>query len=72
MCVRDAHRSVDVHDHLSPGLVAFAVVGPLLFLLQHPVSGRSVLQSKLTENFTEPVDTDLSHTVGWMAEEQQE
>lgn len=70
MC--DAHRSIDVHDHLSSGLVAFAMVGTFLLLLQHAVSGGSVLQRKLTEDFTEPVDADLSHAVGRMAEEQQE
>lgn len=70
MC--EAHRSVDVHDHLPSGLVAFAVVGSFLFLLQHAVSGGSVLQRKLAEDFTEPVDADLSHAVGRMTEEQQE
>lgn len=70
MC--DAHRSVDVHDHLPSGLVAFAVVGSFLFLLQHAVSGGSVLQCKLAEDFTEPVDADLSHAVGRVTEEQQE
>ena len=72
MCVCDAHRSIDVHDHLSSGLVAFAVVGSFLFLLQHAVSGGSVLERKLAEDFTEPVDADLSHTVGRVTEEQQE
>lgn len=71
-CACDAHRSVDVHDHLSSGLVAFAMVCSLLFLLQHAVSGSSVLQRKLADDFTEPVDADLSHTVGRMTEEQQE
>lgn len=70
MC--DAHGSVDVHDHLPTGLVAFAVVGSLLLLLQHAVSRGSVLQRKLAEDFTEPVDADLSHAVGRMTEEQQE
>ena len=59
MC--DAHRSVDVDDHLSSGLVAFAMVGPFLLLLQHAVSGGSVLQCKLAEDLTEPVDADLPH-----------
>lgn len=72
VCVCDAHRSVDVHDHFPSGLVAFAVVGSLLFLLQHAVSGGSVLQCKLAEDFTEPVDADLSHAVGRVTEEQQE
>lgn len=71
-CVCEAHRSVDVHDHLPSGLVAFTVVGSFLFLLQHAVSGGSVLQRKLAEDFTEPVDADLSHAVGRMTEEQQE
>lgn len=72
MCVCSAHRSIDVHDHLPSGLVALAVVGSLLLLLQHAVSGGPVLERKLAENFTEPVDADLSHTVGRMTEEQQE
>lgn len=71
-CVCSTHRSIDVHDHLPSGLVAFAVVCSLLLLLQHAVSGGPVLQRKLAEYFTEPVDTDLSHTVGRMTEEQQE
>lgn len=68
----EAHGSVDVHDHLSSGLVAFAVVGSFLLLLQHAVAGRPVLQRKLAENFAEPVDADVSHAVGRMTEEQQE
>lgn len=72
LCLCDAYRSVDVYDHLPSGFVAFAVVGPFLFLLQNTVSGSSVLQRKLTEDLTEPVDADLSHTVGRMTEEQQE
>lgn len=71
LCLCDTHRSVDLHNHFSSGFVAFAVVGPFLFLLQHAVSGGSVLQGKLADDFTEPVDTDLPHTVGWMSEEQQ-
>lgn len=67
-----AHWSVDIRDHLSPGLVAFAVVGPLLFLLQHAVPGGSVLQSKLAEDLAESVDADVPDAVGRMAEEQQE
>lgn len=72
LCVGEAHRSIDVHDHLSSGLVAFAVISSFLFLLQHAISGGPVLQCKLTEDFTEPMDADLSHTVGWMTKEQQE
>lgn len=71
-CFCDAYRSVYVHDHLSSGLVALAVVGSFLFLLQHTVPGGSVFQSKLAKDFTEPVDADLSHTVGRVTEEQQE
>lgn len=70
--MRDAYRSVDVHDHLSSGLVALAVVGSFLLLLQHAVSRGSVLQRKLAEDFAEPVDADLSHAVSWMSEVQQE
>lgn len=70
MC--EAHRSVDVHDHLSSGLVAFAVVGSFLFLLQHTVARGPVLQCKLAEDFTEPVDADVSHAVGRMTKVQQE
>lgn len=76
LCVRDlvcdAHRRVNVHDHLPSGLIALTMVGSFLFLLQHTFSGGSVLQCKLAEDFTEPVDADLSHTVGRMTEEQQE
>lgn len=72
VCGSDAHRGVDVHDHLPPGLVAFAVVGPFLFQLKHAVAGGAVLQRKLTEDFTEPVDADVSHAVGRVTEEQQE
>lgn len=71
-CVCDAHGRIDVHDHLSSRLVALAVVGPFLSLLQHAVSGGAVLQGKLADDFTEPVDADLPHTVGWMPEVQQE
>lgn len=67
-----AHGSVDVYDHLPSGLVAFAVVGSFLLLLQDTVSGGPVLQRKLAEDFTEPVDADVSHAVGRMAEVQQE
>lgn len=70
--MKASHRSIDVHDHLSSGLVALAVVSSFLFLLQHTVPGCSVLKGKLAENLTEPVDADLPHAVGWMAEEQQE
>lgn len=70
--VCEAHRSIDIHDHLPSGLVAFAVVGSFLFLLQHPVTGGPVLQCKLAEDFTKPVDADVSHTVGRMTEVQQE
>lgn len=70
MC--EAHRSVDVHDHLPSGLVAFSVVGSFLFLLQHAVARGPVLQRKLAEDFTEPVDADVSHAVGRMTEVQQE
>lgn len=70
--VCEAHRSIDIHDHLPSGLVAFAVVGSFLFLLQHTVTGGPVLQRKLAEDFTEPVDADVSHTVGRMTEVQQE
>ncbi|KAF3833649.1 hypothetical protein F7725_024853, partial [Dissostichus mawsoni] len=38
----------------------------------HAVSGGPVLQRELTEDFTEPVDADLPHTIGRVAEEQQE
>lgn len=72
VCVCEAHRGIDVHDHLSSGLVAFTVVCSLLFQLQHAVSGGPVLQRKLAEDFAEPVDADLSHAVGRMTEEQQE
>lgn len=68
----DAHRSIDVYDHFPSGLVAFTVVGAFLFLLQNTVSGGSVLQCKLTEDLTEPVNADVSHTVSRMTEEQQE
>lgn len=71
-CLCDTHGSVDLHDHLSSRLVAFAVVGPFLSLLQHAVSGGAVLQGKLADDFTEPVDANLPHTVGGMPEEQQE
>lgn len=70
--VCEAHRSVDIHDHLPPGLVAFAVVSSFLFLLQHTVAGGPVLQRKLAEDFAEPVDADVSHAVGRVAEVQQE
>lgn len=72
LCQCDAYRSVDVYDHLPSGLVAFAVVGTFLFLLQNAVSSGSVLQCEFTEDLTESVDADVSHTVGWMTEEQQE
>lgn len=70
MC--NAHRSVHVHDQLPPGLVALAMIGSLLFLLQDALASGSVLQRKLTEDFTEPVDADLSHAVGRVTEVQQE
>lgn len=69
---RNTHRSVYIHDHLSSSLVALAMVGSFLFLLQHTLSGGPVLQRKLAEDFTEPVDADLSHTVGRVTKEQQE
>ena len=68
----EAHRCIDVHDHLSAGLVALAVVSSLLFLLQHAVPGGSVLQRKLAEDFTEPVHADLSDAVRRVTNEQQE
>lgn len=70
-CV-DAHRRVDVDDHLSSGLVAFAVVCSFLLLLQHAVSGGPVLQRELAEDLAEPVDAHLPHPVGRVTEEQQE
>lgn len=48
------------------------MVGSFLLLLQYSLSGGSILQRKLTEDFTEPVHTDLSYAVGRMTEEQQE
>lgn len=70
--VCEAHGRVHVHDHLPSGLVALAVVGSFLFLLQHPVTGGAVLQGKLAEDLTKPVDADVSHAVGRMTEVQQE
>lgn len=67
-----AHRSVHIHDQLPPGLVALAVVGSLLLLLQDALAGGPVLQRKLAEDFAEPVDADLSHAVGGVTEVQQE
>lgn len=70
--MHDAHRCVHVHDHLAPGLVALPVVSSFLFLLQHAIPGRSVLQSELAEDFAEAVDADLPHAVGWVTQVQQE
>lgn len=70
MCVCRTHRCSDIHDHLPAGLVALAVVGSLLLLLQHAVPGSPVLQGELAEYFAEPVDADLPHVVGRVTEEQ--
>lgn len=66
------HGSSDIYDHLPAGLVALAVVGSLLLLLQHAVAGGPVLQGELAEYFAEPVDADLPHAVGGVSEEQEE
>lgn len=66
------HWSGDIRDHFPAGLVALAVVGSLLLLLQHAVPGGAVLQGELAEDFAEPVDADLPHAVGRVPEEQQE
>ena len=66
------HRRVDVHDHLPARLVALAVVGALLLLLQHAVARGPVLQRKLAEDLAEAVHADLTHAVGRVAQEQQE
>lgn len=58
--------------HFSPSLVPLPVVGPLLFLLQHTLSGCAIFQSKLAQDFAESMNADVSHSVYGMAQEQQE
>lgn len=65
-------KKTHVCDHLAPGLVPLPVVGPLLFLLQHALSRRAILQGKLAQDLAEAMDADLAHRVHWMAQEQQE
>lgn len=60
-----------VSDHLAPGFVPFPVVSSLLFLLQHSLSGGTILQSKFTKNLTEAVDADLLDCICWVSQEQQ-
>lgn len=61
-----------VRDHLPPGLVPLAVIGPLLLLLQHAVARGSVLQGELAHDLAEPVDANLPYAIGRVAQEQQE
>lgn len=57
--------------HFSPGFVSLSVVGPLLFLLQHALSCRTVLKGKLTQDLAEAMYADLSHRIDRMPQEQQ-
>lgn len=61
-----------VRDHLPPGLVPLAVIGPLLLLLQHAVARGAVLQGELAHDLAEPVDANLPYAIGRVAQEQQE
>lgn len=61
-----------VRDHLPPGLVPLAVIGPLLLLLQHAVARGAVLQGELAHDLAEPVDANLPYAIGGVAQEQQE
>lgn len=47
------------------------MVGPLLFLLEHALSRRAVLQGKLTQDFAKAMNADLTHRIYWMAKEEQ-
>ena len=59
-------------DHLAPGLGALAVGSSLASLGEQAVSGGPVLQTELTQDPTEPGDGHVTHTVGRLAQEQQE
>ncbi len=69
MCV--SHLCVEVCDHLSSSLVSLSVNGTLLFLLEDAFASGAVLQSELTEDFTEPSHADLTNAVRRVTQEQQ-
>lgn len=70
--MRNAKRGrTHVSDHFAPGLVPLPVVSSLLLLLQHPLPGGAILQSKLAQDLTKAVDADFLHCVCWVAQEQQ-
>lgn len=64
-CVRRTY----IGDHFPSGLVPLSVVGPLLFLLEHALSGRAVLQGKFAQDFAEAVNADLARRVHRVAQE---
>lgn len=72
--MQDSRRAVSTYicDHLPSGLVPLSVVCPLLFLLQDTLSRGAVLKGKLTENLTEAMDANLTHSIGRLAQEKQE
>lgn len=57
--------------HFPPGLVPLSVVGPLLFLLQHALPRRAILQSEFAQYLAEAMYADITHRVHGMAQEQQ-
>lgn len=64
-------RRTYVCDHLPSGLVPLSVVGPLQFLLEHTLSGGTVLQGKFTQDFAEAVNGDLARRIHRVAQEQE-
>lgn len=66
------HRSIDIHDHLATRSVPLTMVSSFLFLLEYSLSCGSVLQCKLTNDFTEPVNAYLMNSRCWVSKKQQE
>lgn len=64
-------RRTYICDHFPSGLVPLSVVGPLQFLLEHALPGRTVLQGKLAQDFAEAVNADLARRVHRVAQEQE-
>lgn len=63
---------IDVHDHLATRSVPLTMVSSFLFLLEYSLSCGSVLQCEFTNDFAEPMNTDLTNSRCRVSEKQQE
>lgn len=66
------HCGIDVHDHLAACSVPLTMVSSFLFLLEYSLSCGSVLQCEFTNDFAEPMNTDLTNSECWVTEKEQE